>query len=126
MTRESRRQVLKGLGLVLPVAWNRPVIETVVLPVHAQTSSPGCSAPVGCYNYAMGSFTWPGGTGPLTALSFYLGVDDCQGESGLQGTVVLVVAANQSEAEEAVGGGTVQELPTDPAPSPGCSFFAQL
>ena len=53
---EKRRNVLKGaiagagITAVLPEAWVNPVINTVVVPVHAQTSSittaPVTSVPV--------------------------------------------------------------------------------
>jgi len=39
MNNETRRSLLKGLALTLPVAWTRPVVESVVLPAHAQASS---------------------------------------------------------------------------------------
>ena len=38
----SRRNILKGLGITLPATWLSPVVETVVLPVHAQTSESEC------------------------------------------------------------------------------------
>ncbi len=123
MTRESRRRLLMGLGLALPTTWFRPIVETVVLPAHAQTSSPECSAPEGCYLFEGGSFSWPGGAGPETDLVFYQGEGGgCQGEGEISGAV-LVVAANLAEAMEAVGGATLEELPIDPAPPSGCSLF---
>ena len=36
----TRRQLLKRLGVGLPVAWMTPVVSSVVLPAHAQTSPP--------------------------------------------------------------------------------------
>ena len=38
MNKNKRRNVLKGLALGAPVVWVKPVIEAVILPVHAQTS----------------------------------------------------------------------------------------
>lgn len=46
----QRRKVLKSLGISVPAVWTATVVETVLLPVHAQTSqqeaasgSEGCS-----------------------------------------------------------------------------------
>ena len=49
---EGRRQLLKALavgggavvvGNSLPESWMKPVIESVVLPAHAQASGGGCA-----------------------------------------------------------------------------------
>ncbi len=38
MTQQPRRKVLKGLAITLPTAWATPVVESVILPAHAETS----------------------------------------------------------------------------------------
>lgn len=38
MARSTRRKLLKGIAFSLPAAWVAPVVQTVVLPAHAQTS----------------------------------------------------------------------------------------
>jgi hypothetical protein len=38
MSRSSRRKLLKGIALSLPAAWSAPVVQSVILPAHAQTS----------------------------------------------------------------------------------------
>jgi len=38
---ETRRKLLKGLAVTLPAAWTRPVVESVVLPAHAQATACG-------------------------------------------------------------------------------------
>lgn len=38
MTRQSRRRVLKGLAVTLPATWATPMVKSVLLPAHAQTS----------------------------------------------------------------------------------------
>jgi hypothetical protein len=38
MSRSSRRTLLKGIALTLPAAWSAPIVRSVVLPAHAQTS----------------------------------------------------------------------------------------
>ena len=42
MTHNSRRKVLKGIAVTLPAVWTVPVVESVILPVHAGTST-ACS-----------------------------------------------------------------------------------
>ena len=41
MTEESRRKVLKGLAVTVPVVWATPVVESVILPAHAHVSNCG-------------------------------------------------------------------------------------
>lgn len=125
MTTKSRRRVLKGLGLALPAAWARPVVETVVLPAHAQTSSnapatDGCDASEGCYIFEGGSFSWPGGAGPFFDVPFYEN-SECFGTS--IGAASVVVATSEAEAASALTCTAPDEIPTDPAPPEGCSFF---
>lgn len=125
MSHKTRRRVLSGLGLAFPAAWIHPVIETVVLPAHAQTS--GCAAPEGCYTFSVvQSFSWPGGMGPFEVPLFGSN-DSCEGDPTF--TVLVVVAADVAEAAEAFQGfdcpGAAFELPpTTPAPPAGCSFFS--
>ena len=38
MAEKSRRKLIKGLGISIPTAWAAPIIEAVILPVHAATS----------------------------------------------------------------------------------------
>jgi hypothetical protein len=38
MSRSSRRNLLKGIALSFPAAWSAPVVQSVILPAHAQTS----------------------------------------------------------------------------------------
>jgi hypothetical protein len=35
MTKESRRNVLKGLAVTVPAVWATPVVESIILPAHA-------------------------------------------------------------------------------------------
>jgi len=36
--KKSKRDLLKGLAIVPPLVWGKPIISSVVLPAHAQTS----------------------------------------------------------------------------------------
>ena len=60
---ESRRQLLKSIaagsgaviaGKNLPEKWTKPVVDSVMLPAHAQTSP---STPTGCHVEVHGHFT---------------------------------------------------------------------
>lgn len=50
MTETTRRKAIKGLAATAPVLWAKPIVDSVMLPVHAQTSpddddddGPGCA-----------------------------------------------------------------------------------
>lgn len=38
MTQKTRRRALKGLAITVPAAWTAPIVNSVILPVHAQMS----------------------------------------------------------------------------------------
>lgn len=40
MNRTTRRRILEGIAASLPAFWMTPIVETVVLPAHAQSSPP--------------------------------------------------------------------------------------
>ncbi len=71
---DSRRKLLKSIaagsgavvaGKSLPESWSKPVIDSVILPVHATTTSATCILPPNCYEIRDGKYMkWPGGTGP--------------------------------------------------------------
>ena len=42
MYKETRRNLIKGLAVGAPVAWAKPVVDSVVLPAHAETSCQIC------------------------------------------------------------------------------------
>lgn len=129
MSRRSRRRLLKGLALTLPAAWSRPIVESVVLPAHAQTSGPGCSADAGCYSFSTDefetSFQWPGGGGARTVEVF--NGANCSGDSG---PWQVVLASSSAEAQEAANacprGYLLQAIDTVPAPPEGCRFYTCL
>ena len=124
MTCKSRRTALKGLALTLPAAWAAPVVKSVVLPAHAQTS--GCYAPEGCYLFSSqggGSFSWPGGMGPATVPIW--NVPGCPNVTP-NDFVDLAIATSRREAAVLLGcgqNGLPFSLPTN-APLPeGCEFY---
>lgn len=127
----SRRGTLKrlaaggavaGVAAAAPSRWTRPVVESVVLPVHAQTSATGCIAPEGCYEVGEFGATlyWPGGgPGPFDVEIF-----DGPGCDGPIGLIPMVVASSLEEAEALLSCGPLGAiaLPTEP-PSDGCLFY---
>lgn len=119
MQKNVRRRFIKGVAIALPAAWARPVVETVVLPAHAQTSPP-CSADADCYTVGDNSFLWPGGTGPFF-VSVYTNTT-CDGSSI---EVETVVASSLEEATALLdSSATPTMLPeSDPPPPDGCFFF---
>ena len=68
MSIRTRRKVLKGLGVAMPVAWVTPVVSSVVLPAHATTTST-----TSCTVYAIGD------TGPGGGIVFYTSNGGCNG-----------------------------------------------
>ncbi len=38
MKKNIRRNLLRGLAVAMPATWAKPVINSAVLPVHAETS----------------------------------------------------------------------------------------
>ncbi|MDZ7842304.1 MAG: hypothetical protein U5R46_16015 [Gammaproteobacteria bacterium] len=53
----ARRRLLRTLGrgagataALLPVVWSRPLVDTVVLPAHAETSPAGCTVRIVWFN----------------------------------------------------------------------------
>jgi hypothetical protein len=89
---KDRRELLKGLAV--GSAWATPVVSSVVLPVHAETSgSSGCA---GCYSYEGGSY--------LVGSDVVPGVYDlphfentiCEGETA--GGTDVIFATTEAEA----------------------------
>lgn len=128
MSQTPRRRTLKNLALVLPAAWATPVVTSVVLPAHAQTST--CGAPEGCYRSPGGSsqsFFWPGGTGPFVVQK-YSDLDCTEGEESFDELMVAAVDAGQAEAllsasSEPCDLPVFEEVVENP-PASGCRFFS--
>ena len=64
---KSKRNLVKTLGVasVGLASWKKPVVDSISLPAHAQTT--GCTLPAGCYEIESDGFsfiTWDGGVGP--------------------------------------------------------------
>jgi hypothetical protein len=56
MNKKSRRNILKGLAVTTPAVWASPVVESVVLPSHAQTSGSDNSDDI-CPTLTISGFT---------------------------------------------------------------------
>ena len=42
MNKNSRRSVLKGLAVGTPAVWAKPIVDSVILPAHAQSTCSVC------------------------------------------------------------------------------------
>jgi hypothetical protein len=126
VSKESRRKLLKGLAVTLPAAWTTPLVESIVLPAHAETSPGDCSAPADCYAFQANlddwSFEWPGGPGP-EVVDIYEG-RECSGEP-IPVDREVVVAESLEAAQEILtcSFGEVFEIETVPPLDNGCSFY---
>ncbi len=121
MNKKTRRNVLKGLVVSTPVAWTKPVVDSVVLPSHAQTSL--CDVPADCYNTpgAVGgvqSITWTGGTGPS-----FVTLRNTANCTGGETEVRVVAVAPSAVAAAAIGCEGVLIEHTSPDLPTGCSFW---
>lgn len=123
----ARRRVLQGLVVTLPAAWTRPVVESLILPAHAQTSPGECTAEAGCYEgtnlVVEFNFLWPGGGGVFTVEVF----DDtaCEGEEPRLETAIAL-ARSAEEAFDLLSCNELEdvfEVETVPAVAGDCSLF---
>ena len=109
MSDQSRRKLLKSLaagsgaiiaGKSLPESWSKPIVKSVVLPAHAETSPAVAECPSVCADLTINGFTLTCGDTaiPLEYLLYSL-VDDACGCAELRGPVISSsnpsVASNQ-------------------------------
>ena len=88
MKEKNRRQALKVLAVGAPAVWAKPIVDSIVLPVHAETSCVG-----GCYqDIGEGSWYWDQPNGMVHAYP----TNDCTGES--EYTSLVVVGGTLGEA----------------------------
>lgn len=97
----DKRNLLKAIGLTgaAGVFWKKPVVESVVLPVHAQSSLCG-----NCFSRpSPSSIQIPENSPALTVLSgLYRGNLDC-GQGAETIPVDVVLAVSEQDATEAFG-----------------------
>lgn len=121
---DRRRMILKGLAVTLPTAWTAPLVKSVVLPAHAQTSQ--CEAPKHCYIIEGGdrpvSFMWLGGAEARTVTTHF--GTNCIGDQA--GIGVVVVASSLEEAISLLpcSPQTILAFSTNPPLPEGCGFYA--
>ncbi|SDP78708.1 hypothetical protein [Desulforhopalus singaporensis] len=137
----ARRELLKkiavGVGVtagisLLPERWSSPVITTMALPVHAETSGPlPCEAPAGCYSFrdarigeAVFHFNWAGGCGTVKTLDVYTLCCGSTGSVEIGFLANVGVAANVEEAKALGISNPVQMDILEPLSS-GCYFFRE-
>ena len=92
MNKNLRRNLLKGVAVSAPAVWAKPVVNSVLLPVHASTSC-------GCEEFGSGpnSRRFVAGSFPTGELLVYNGVTNCSGDPTMTHNVV-----EASDADEAV------------------------
>ncbi len=115
--RRALRTILAGGVLAsgseaLPRTWTRPIVESVVLPVHAQTTGEDdepeedngpivtdCAAPTGCYSIREAGlyFNWDG-EGGLLVNDEVTQYDACEGEPTGYVYARLVLAPDDASA----------------------------
>lgn len=91
MTQETRRRALKGLAITVPAAWTAPIVNSVILPAHAQMSP--ISATIDCTVEDVEGFCQP------SAIEFR--VFGTVGGDDLEGAVLEIEYTN-----DLIGGGT--------------------
>ena len=117
MIRRSRRRVLKGVAVSLPVSWATPVVQLVATPVHAQTSE--CDLFDNCYGAGeYGTFFWPGGGGVQNVPFWAPAPDSCFGEPDRY--VDVAAARSEGDARSMLGCGAVIEVNL---PGQECNLF---
>lgn len=135
---DSRRKLLKiiaaGGGAVvagksLPENWARPVVDSVMLPAHAQTSTL-CSIPAGCYVFESdpGSISFPGGTegSTISPVSYFSTVDDCSGPSlDVIGPIAVATTAQDAAVILGIAVGRVLGLNLASLPASGCRMWIE-
>ena len=91
---KTKRNLAKALSVAGPLLWQKPAIESIVLPAHALTS--GCVVPAGCYSNSSRdvSVQWPGGGG-IQVAEIHAGLN-CD---NFLGSGMYLAASSQDEAE---------------------------
>lgn len=132
----KRRDLLKAFALgggALTIGqtgstWVSPVVESVMLPAHAQTSGV-CSLAAGCYSLEPASYTsWPGGEGPYQNVPGGYTNSNCSGES-TGSFSALVIARSVSEAQAAFDAASIPYSAINPTPNQpaelaeGCTVY---
>ena len=128
MSMKARRNILKGLAVGFPAVWAKPVVESIVLPAHADTSPlPPCSVAAGCYEITSqelaGEFMyWQGGSGPH-ATARYPSEQRCI-EGGAGDGDTAVIARSPEEAQKLTNCTfTIYLLEVNVALPEGCNFY---
>ena len=129
-TGDSRRRLLKSIaagsgavvaGKSMPNSWSKPVIDSVVLPAHAETTDDTGSNPTttvaptttpatpcsGCFDYfiAGSSVRYIQGTYPAGTVEVYMEFPDCSGtpDAVVQAVEADSLAEAQTRYAEAYG-----------------------
>ena len=114
----TKRKLTKALGVsgVTALAWQKPVVDSVSLPVHAATSCGGCL--VGLSDTGTSYYVEPGATSGLVTAQYFSTVSDCSGEP--KDELTFILASSQLEANE-LGSCEANEFAENA--SAGCSLW---
>jgi hypothetical protein len=125
MDKKDRRKALKALAVGAPAVWAKPVVDSVVLPAHAQTSFPA-----GCYqvSYVEGvidgvlSIYWEGGIGASQSTTFTYSLSKCAGTGVDYVAGSVVVAESEQDALDS-GIGCIEGVYSSPDLPGNLLFF---
>jgi len=87
MNKKHRRRAIKGLMLSLPAVWTKPIVNSIVLPAHAQTSADSGPEPV----------------------TYSISCDEITAEQ--RDDITTLVAVTVTGTVTATGGGDVENIP---------------
>ena len=110
----DKRNLLKVITVAgaTGAVWQKPVVDAVMLPAHAETS--GCSLASGtdCFRVIAGNdfgssrINWPGGAGPHFDVTYEYWdepIQSCSGDPSDTYTSDFVIASNRFDAARLLG-----------------------
>jgi hypothetical protein len=103
MNEKSRRNILKGLAVGTPMVWAKPVVESVMLPAHAESTINPAPPPTPCDFSGCFAETDIAGNSYRIAegeLIHYIGTETCSGGDSQHSDGPVSTAATAELAAE--------------------------
>ena len=130
---KDRRELLKGLAV--GSVWATPVVSSVVLPVHADTSGCGGIEPGCTIIWNESYYQWPGGTGPHQITDYWFRTVDsssCAGDAPFSEDPIYwyVIASSPDKAESLLKANNINPVnielteEQDPRLPEGCNMYS--